>query len=250
MVSQSLQALHRLQAVETKLRGFKEQLRRKERQFSQYSLRIGQSEEQINARHEEIKHRKTQTAKLELDFKTIESDIAKLRTQLNSAKNNKEYSAILTQLNTERADNSKLEQKILEELTEIDKLKASLTEMEETQAKQKAELASHESDSKSQIDELKSQIAELESQKQIVAQEVPQNDLKQFTRVADANDGEAMAKIIEPSRGSMDYICDGCNMSLPVEKINALKTRDELQVCPVCGRILYIQNETKDTAAK
>jgi uncharacterized protein len=242
MGPQSLVALHKLQAVETKLRGLKDQLRRKERQLQQHRLRIKQVEDQLASRQEEIKNRKSQASKLELDFKTKEADIAKLRSQLNIAKNNKEYSAILTQLNTERADNAKLEEKILEELTAIDQSKNSLTDLETKLASQRTELATEEQASLDIRQDLQKQIDTLEVERSAVAKDVPITDLMLFEKVADVHDGEAMAKVVKPTR-EQEYICDGCNMSIPMEKVNALLTKDQLQVCNICGRILYVESE-------
>jgi len=197
----------------------------------------------LASRQEEIKHRKTQVSQLELEFKTREVNIGKLRAQLNAAKNNKEYSAILTQLNTDRADNSKLEERILEELTAIDKLKVSLDEIEKTLEENKKDLAGAESEFQEFKQGLQQEIDTLEKEHDAVSQEVAPKDLLIFERVAEAHEGEAMAKVVKPDPREMEYICDGCNMSIPAEKVNALLTRDEIQLCNICGRILFCETE-------
>ncbi len=240
MVSQSLEALHTLQAVESKLRGLKHQLRRKERQIHQQEIQIKQQQEQIIAQTEEIKQRQTQVAQLELECKTRETEISKLQIQLNSAKSNKEYSTILTQLNTARADNSKLEEQILKELTEIDNLKSALEELKENSQKANQELEER----KKQIDQenltLKRQIEKLEAEYKKLTENIPPEDLAVFQRVADHHEGEALAEVIKPNPKAQEYICSGCYMSIPLEKVNSLMTREELQICNNCGRILYI----------
>jgi predicted nucleic acid-binding Zn-ribbon protein len=242
MGPQSLAALHKLQAVETKLRGLKDQLRRKDRQLNQHRQRVRQVEDQLKDRQAEIKTRKTQASQLELDFKTKEATVSKLRMQLNASKNNKEYSMILTQLNTERADNSKLEERILEELTAVEQLQGSLADLEKNLATQREELSVVEKEIGAFRDELQKQIDELMVERQKVAEEVPFQDLQIFERVADAHEGEAMAKVIKSSYGE-EYSCDGCNMSIPMEKVNALMTKEQIQTCNICGRILYIAGD-------
>jgi predicted nucleic acid-binding Zn-ribbon protein len=242
MGPQALASLHKLQAVETKLRGLKDQIRRKDRQLNHHRLQVKQLEDQLKDRQEEIKSRKTQASQLEMDFKTKEATVAKLRTQLNVAKNNKEYSMILTQLNTERADNSKLEERILEELTAVEQIQGTLAEMEKNLAAQRTELGGVEKEIETFRQGLQTQIDELMVEREKVADEVPQQDLKMFERVAEAHEGEAMAKVIKSSYGD-ECSCDGCNMSIPMEKVNALMTKDQIQTCNICGRILYIANE-------
>jgi uncharacterized protein len=251
MGPQSLAALHRLQAVESKLRGLKDQLRRKDRQAKHHHDRIKEMETQLAARHDEVKHRRSQVAQLELDYKTKEVMIGKLRAQLNIAKNNKEYSAILTQLNTERADNSKLEEKILEDLTAVDQVKTSLDELEKNLAAQRTELAGIEGEYQEFRKDIQAQIDALEGEHEAVAQEVSVKNLAIFQRVAEAHDGEAMAKILKPHPKEQEYICDGCNMSIPMETVNALLTKEDVQLCTVCGRILFIaENPTSEGSQK
>src|SRR5690606_41847953 len=61
-------------------------------------------------------------------------------SDLNESKNQKEYSAVLTQLNTYKADNSKTEERVLELLTAIDEEKKQLVEVEAERAKECAKL--------------------------------------------------------------------------------------------------------------
>jgi len=236
-------ALHQLQAVETRLRSLKSTRARKQRQLEQQGLRIKQLEEQLTTRKEEIRHRQSITNQLELEFKAREAAINKLRTQLNTAKSNKEYSAILTQLNTERASNSKLEERILQELTQIDEMKASHVEMETELGTQRQRLADQEAEFQHEDAQLQEQIEQLEQDRSRVAEQVPPSNLAIFQRVADSTDGEATAEIIKPNPKQEEYICGGCNMTIPVEKVNALLTKDDLQQCNICGRILYLKEQ-------
>jgi uncharacterized protein len=241
MGAQSLAALHKLQEVETKLRGLKAQISRKARQLKHHRLRVTQTEDQLNDRQEEIKNRKMKAAQLELDFQTKNADIDKLRTQLNVTKNNKEYSLILTQLNTQRADNTKLEENVLEELTAIEGLQSSLTEIEKVLANQQETLAAAEQEVAAYQQELQNEIDDLNAQREAVTEEISPDELLIFERVADAHDGEVLAKVIKPGK-DQEFICGGCNMSLPMEKINSLLTKEQVQVCNICGCILYIES--------
>ncbi len=248
MISQSLEALQELQAVESKLRGLKQQLKRKEKYISQQELQIRQQEEQIIAKSEEIKHRQTQVAKLELECKTRETEISKLQVQLNSAKSNKEYSTLLTQLNTARADNAKIEEQILQELSEIDSQKKELEEMKQSLDNARSELQLRKSQVEQESAGLKEQIAKLEKEYEEIASRIPREDLKVFERVAEHHDGEALAEVLKPEPKAQEYICSGCYMSIPLERVNSLLTRQELQICNNCGRILYMPaNQAEET---
>ena len=70
-----------------------------ERDFSgENQLRTLQSG--LEAKQEEIKLTRIQADRLELELKSRDEHIEKLRGHLNLARTNKEYSALLTELNT------------------------------------------------------------------------------------------------------------------------------------------------------
>jgi len=74
---------------------------------------------------------------------------------------------------------------------------------------------------------------------------VPAEALHVFDRLAETYEGEAMAPVIEEDRRRMEYICGGCYMQIPVEKVNLLISSDELVRCSSCARILYVESALK-----
>src|SRR6056297_2020360 len=109
-----LNGLIKLQSVENRLRVVKGKLARCRRSviFQENQLRSLQNN--LEAKREEINLTKVQQDRLEMEQKSRDEQIEKYRAALNMAKSNKEYSAILTELNTNKADNSKFEAEILE----------------------------------------------------------------------------------------------------------------------------------------
>jgi len=236
-----IHALHQLQAVETQLRQARYQLERKRRGLDAHKARLTQLQEQLIAKDAEIRHKQVTSAQLELQFKAKEVNVNKLRQQLNAAKSNKEYSAILTQLNTERADNSKLEDRILQEMSAIDALKEERAKMEENLRAEETKIAELEKQFEAERGQLEDHISQLQARCKEAAGAIPATELSIFERVADRHDGNAMAKMVKPDPRQEEYICDGCNMTIPVDFVNALMIRDEVRQCPICGRILYLE---------
>jgi predicted nucleic acid-binding Zn-ribbon protein len=50
-----------------------------------------------------------------------------------------------------------------------------------------------------------------------------------------------MAQIIQPHAKREEFICGGCQMGIPLQKVNAILGTDDIQTCDVCGRILYLE---------
>ena len=82
---------------------------------------------------------------------------------------------------------------------------------------------------------------ELQARRDECAIDVPPTALAIFNRVAEHHDGQALAPVVKLHPKRDEYVCSGCNMKLTLEVINALRSRDEVQECKVCGRILHIE---------
>ena len=114
-----LHSLSKLQSTENRLRAAKNKLTRCRRAVIFQENQLRNLQNTLEAKHEEIKLTKVQSDRLELELKGRDAHIAKFRAALNLAKTNKEYAAILTELNTSKADNSKIETQELDLIKNI-----------------------------------------------------------------------------------------------------------------------------------
>jgi predicted nucleic acid-binding Zn-ribbon protein len=89
--------------------------------------------------------------------------------------------------------------------------------------------------------ETESRLQRLQAEREEAADGVPPTVLQTFERVAERYDGEAMATVVRTNPRREEFICQGCNMTVTLEKVNALITRDDIQQCQTCGRILYLE---------
>ena len=119
-MSSLLGGLTKLQSVENRLRAAKAKLARCRRSVVLQENRIRTEQNALETKKEEVQLTKLQSDRLELELRGRDAEIAKLRAALNGAKTNKEYASLLTILNTNKADNSKLETQILELMKDIE----------------------------------------------------------------------------------------------------------------------------------
>ena len=236
-----LHALIKLQGVENHLRAVKSKLARCRRSviFQENQLRSLQNE--LAAKEEEIKLTRVQSDRLDLELKHRDEHISKLRAALNMAKTNKEYSSILTELNTAKADNSKVENQILELMKNIEVDEATCTEMQGQIDEQKSKLDNLRKETEVQASKYEAEIKDIEADWEQAAESIPQEVLEVFKRVADTYDGEALAITDQHTEQGEAFSCGGCFMGLTAETINQLMTRDEIIRCPNCTRILVLK---------
>ncbi len=245
----TLEALHRLQEIESQIADARRGIDVKARLVRKQESRLAELDAKIATHQAALRTEQVDADRLDLDVKSHEAEIAKYRQALNTAKTNKEYSAILTQLNTNKADNSKVEERVLVLLTQID---AKKKEIEGLQHERKAEVerleqlkAAHRKIQEQTQGKLDAMLAE----RRQAASAVPAKVLECFDRLSGKNEGQAMARIIRTNPKRAEYACDGCNMTVTIEQVNAIMSRDEAIICNTCNKILYI-DEPAATGAR
>jgi len=236
-----LHGLIKLQGVENRLRAAKTKLGRCRRSvlFQENQLRSLQSG--LEAKQEEIKLTNLQISRLELDLKGRDEQIGKLRSQLNLARTNKEYSALLTELNTAKADDSKLETQVLELMKNKETDEAACEEIKQQIEAQRGKVEEVRKESEIKAVDLEKDVAEIQKEWDEAAKDIPREALQVFERVAETYDGEAMAEV-EQTANNGTFSCGGCYMGLPAEVVNVLSGRDEIIRCTSCTRILYLKD--------
>ena len=238
-----LNGLMKLQSVENRLRVEKSKLNRCRRNVIIQENLIRNLQNALEAKKEEVQLTKVQFDRLELELKSREETIAKLRTSLNSAKTNKEYSALLTQLNTTKADNLKIENQSLDLLKDIEADEEECKDILKQIEEQKQTLEQTRKESEALATKFQANIDSIQAEWDEIAKTVPREPLELFNRVAETYDGQAVVEVEEQSG---TYSCGGCFMGVPAESVNMLMTKDDIIRCPNCTRILVV-NESKES---
>ena len=236
-------ALVKLFQADQKLREAQGRLEATTKNVRVQDRRVRDLNDKIAAASHKLRERQATSKNLDLDLKTRDAQIEKLRTQQQQAKNNKEYQAFLVEINTGKVDRNKVEEEALKVLGEVEQLQAELKELGEQLEVEKAKLATMQGEIGAKTADVQAEIDRLKPERDAAAAAVPKKALEAFDRIADRFDGEAMAPIFKPDRRLEEYACSACNMDLVRDVYNKLHSRDELVFCPSCRRILYIPDE-------
>ncbi len=238
-----LNGLVKLQSVENRLRAAKAKLARCRRNVIIQENQVRNLQNALEAKKEEIQLTKFQSDRLELELKSKDEQVAKLRASLNTARTNKEYAAVLTQLNTTKADNSKVETQILELLKDIEADEAECKDIRNQIEQQKQHLEKTRKESEELAIKYQAEIDEVQKEWNKVAKTISKEPLEIFKRVAETFDGQAVAVIEQQEGKTGAYSCGGCFMGITAESVNMLMTKDEVIRCPNCTRILVLTSE-------
>lgn len=240
----TLDTLRELQQVELQIVDIRSQLAARERRVQAQNAKRQAALEALEKERAELTRVQIDLDELDLDLKSRTVSADRLREHLNAVKTNKEYAAVLSQLNTEKSDATRVESQALQKLEGIDIKKALVAEC--LQAEQKAEQLLE--NAKTQLEQTRTSFAErldgLDRQRATVAAKLEPGTATLFDRLSERYEGEVVAKILRTHPRRDEFICEGCNMGLTAEIASALLTRDDVKTCKNCGRILFIEKGT------
>lgn len=243
-----LESLHQLQTLEIELAAIRRDREFKVRFLEARRRKVQKIDERLAAHEKQLRDRQIQLDALSLDVAAREDAIANHREALTKAKTNREYAAILSAMNTEKADNLKIETDVLQRMEDVQKSKDEQTEMEAEREKLLADVVRAEHAVETYDEDRKAERTALEARRDDQAYHVEPTAMAAFQRVALKQDGEAMATITKIHPKKEDYVCGGCNMKVSLEVVSSLQSRDDIQLCQVCGRILYLPTRAAQRA--
>ncbi|NOZ03382.1 MAG: hypothetical protein GXO92_02075 [FCB group bacterium] len=179
-----------------------------------------------------LKEIEVQLGKNELNIQSCRDNIDKHKDQLSLVTTNRQYDAMMAEIETIQSTLQELETQSLELMEEKSELETSVNDQE-------ANLATLSSDLKERRKKLEKRYADtaaekdsLESAREIKVSGIDERYLRQYKRVSDARDGVAVV----PANGNA---CGGCGAVVPPQIVSEIRNNLTLHTCDVCGRFLF-----------
>lgn len=238
--------LLRLYKVDCQVRSLRSRVDAAERYLKQQDRTLQDLEAKKDALTGQARQLQATIANDENETNSIEERIESLRAKLNNATSNKEYSALLTEVNTLKADKSSVDERVLESMTRLDEIKNAIAEIETDQAERAKVRAVALSDRDQRAADVKDRLSELEAERAVAAGDVPADALAKFEEEVEFREDEVMAPVSEHSRKHMEYACGSCQVLLPFEAVNRLLGDGDLTFCGNCGAILYLEDSLRE----
>mgnify|MGYP001589678281 FL=1 len=134
-----LETLKKLQSIDNKTHELNKQKKALLSRVEEKNNQIEEAKARLASRHEKSVNSQKEIDMKNLDLKCIEEGIQKSRVKLLQIKNNKEYSAFLSEIGGKEADKSLLEDQILSMMSDLERLTAEEKDSAKEEEKQKKE---------------------------------------------------------------------------------------------------------------
>lgn len=232
--------------VDKQLGGLTARLRAAERFLGEQDQQLSQLDARKQAIEGQLRQLGASIANQEGEMARLDARIEQLRTQMNAAKTNREYKAFLTEINTIKADRSKIETVALEQMQQADALKAQQAALDAERAERQRVRGVADDDRTKRAEEIRERVESLKQERATLAAEVPPQVLSMYQALYARRDEECMAPIEVQDRKRYEFTCGSCMMSIPVESVNKLLTHGTITRCVSCQCILYLDEAAKE----
>ena len=191
-----------------------------------------------------LREQQSQAAQLELDLKTRDAHIEKLRQQQQQAMTNKEYQTFLVEINTEKVDRNKVEDQTIKAMEQVEGLQKELAELTGQLDGERTKLTTLQAADRRQTAEVQADIDRLSAQlRDQAAEAVPARARDAFERLSRALRRRGHGAHLQTRPPPRGIHLHRLQHGLVADIYNRLHVRDEPVFCPSCRRLLYIPDD-------
>jgi len=170
--------------------------------------------------------------RLEVEIKSREANLAKYQQQMMTIKTNKEYDALVAEIDAVKATISEHERELLQTMEEAEQLEKEIPELqqryEQIQENNKKQLEVLQQ----KIDSIGDTVSDKRGERQGIVSDIPRRTMSVYERVRKGKGGSAVVAVKKRS-------CSACHKALTPKLVQEIRRGDRIYTCENCGRMLF-----------
>lgn len=233
-MEEQLRLLIELQEVDTRIRAHTEQKNRLPESLAALERRRTANKEGLDQVRESLLAAQKRKRDRDLDLEAGAQKIEKLKTRSAEIKNNKEYQAMLKEIEAAEKENKAIEDDILVLMEKIDAAAAAITGAEKHAHEEEAAIRTEQAAAEAASAQLDEALTSEGKSRSEAAARIDAALLAQYQKLLASRTGI----VVVEARGES---CSGCYMSIPPQVFVNVKKNESIISCPHCSRILYFK---------
>jgi predicted nucleic acid-binding Zn-ribbon protein len=231
-VNPDLRNLIALQDLELKIASLQKQISDIPNKVRAFENELERLNSEFQTRSAHMKDLANRRRMLEGEVDSAKAKLSKLKDQLMSVKTNKEYTAMLHEIQMAEAHIRGEEDKILEIMEEMETKENHIKSAEQELNKRSVELRENIKKTSESESQLESELVKLREEKILKESQVGMELLARYRRIAEARRGVALAE-------AKDELCSACHVRIRPQMYADLIRTETIQSCDSCSRILF-----------
>jgi uncharacterized protein len=233
MLTEEIEKLVRLQELDNEIKALEETVNNYPIQKKQMEQSVESSVKDITVLKKEQKKLQVERKEKELEIQENEEATKKLLKSLDEVKTNKEYTSLLSEIETLKKKKSGLEDTLLLMMEKDEQLNKQLADFSSKSDRLKTEIEDKVQEEGKKIEDMRVQLQEKISLREKLVPDIDREIYTLYEKIRKSKkDGIAICKLEGES-------CSGCSVFVPTYMAEKVKAKKQIVQCENCSRILY-----------
>jgi uncharacterized protein len=227
-----LQSVIRLQELDKKISALQERIAALPHHLREIEKQLSDITEAHAGVKQQMAANQQQRRKFDGDIQVLEQKISKYNNQLLEVKTNEEYRAFLTEIEFNKNEIRKIEDRILDLMMTAEADEKKLKETEAESRRQQQDVAREKQQAETETRGKQLELDSLLATREQVGRSLSDTVLDLYTRTAKLRDGTVVAEV-------RDQVCTVCHVMLRPQTFNEVMRNQGIIQCDNCSRILF-----------
>jgi uncharacterized protein len=229
---EQLDLLWELQKIDLELKTIKEEKDRYPKEIKKLNEKQKIEKERIQKEKEKIESLEKTRRQKEGQLNLEQEKIKRAEGRMSEVKTNKEYQALLSEIEAIKAANSRMEEEILQVLDEIDELKKDLSKREIEAGVTLEKIDGEQKKLQEKMEHDERVWNEQMERREVLSKQIESKLFKLYNTLKEKRQGVGMVDV-------QNETCRGCYVHVPPQMFIEVQKNNTLIRCPNCNRILY-----------
>lgn len=224
--------LIRIQDCDSRIDGILQKTKECPLKIQHLQIELQETEAKIEEENLLLEASKKEHREIDDDIKELDSKVSKSQEKLDNIKSNKEYKAVLKEIESIKKIKESKEDRAIQLLEEIEGMEKKGIENKNLKAEIQKKFDQDKAEIEKEIALLEGSLKELNKEKDDFTAKIDQGLLKKYSALKTHKNGLAIGSVI-------NGVCQTCHMVIPPQKFNEVIRGNDLHSCPHCQRLIY-----------
>jgi predicted nucleic acid-binding Zn-ribbon protein len=234
-VDSQLQTLIDLQSHDTRIAGLEAEVARLPREIEAIQAGLTEAKKTLDTLRARADTTRKDLRAKEKDLEVTAGKRTKAEGRLYEVKTNKEYSAVLVEIEDIKQAKAKEEEEILGLMELQERLGLDLRDAEVVHKRREEQARRDEAVVRERLSRVEAELAGARGERNTLARELPPLVLGEYEKRLRGRSGLAVVPVTAAA------VCGGCRMTVRLQALHEVRAATELMTCESCGRYLYWQ---------
>ncbi len=231
-----LKLLWELQKIDLELKAIKEEKERYPKEIKKLDEKQKIEKERIQKEREKVesleKTRRQKEGHLNVELEKIK----RAEGRMAEVKTNKEYQALLNEIDAMKGANSRMEEEILQVMDEIDELKKDLSKREKEMGSTLEKIEGERKKLQEKMAQGEEAWKERGERRELLSKQIESKLVKLYHTLKEKRQGVGVVSV-------KNETCQGCFVNVPPQLFIEVQKNNALVRCPHCNRILFWEGD-------